>query len=103
MTTSTTPSTSNAAEPDQGGAVAGSPALSVILNAVIFGILSGAALSAIVYYRIVVGDEGAVIAFAPLVAFAWIFAGFRASKRAVSTPSGAVAGLLAAVVGATIG
>jgi hypothetical protein len=75
----------------------------IVWNALIFGIVSGALLSAIAYYKIVAGDDGAVIAFAPLVAVAWVVAGFRASKRAVSTKSGAAAGLLAGVVGAAVG
>ena len=75
----------------------------IIWNGLILGVLSGAFLSATAYYKIVAGEESAVIAFAPLVAVAWIVAGFRASKRAISTKSGVAAGLLAGVVGAAIG
>jgi hypothetical protein len=88
----------NLAEPAERSA--GHP---IIWNGLILGVLSGAFLSATAYYKIVAGEDSAVIAFAPLVGVAWIVAGFRASKRAASTKSGVAAGLLAGVVGAAIG
>jgi hypothetical protein len=86
--------------PDTPRTVGGRP---ILWNAFIFGVVSGALLAASAAYKIVGDDNGAWLAFAPLVVFAWLAAGYRASKWAVSVRTGVLAGLFAALLGASIG
>ncbi len=95
MAASNTAAPSNSDAPSTGRAITG--------NALLFGLLSGGFLAATAYYKIVIGDDSAVIVFGPLVAFSWIVAGFFSSRRALSTGSGALTGLLAAIIGVAIG
>ena len=75
----------------------------ILWNALIFGVVSGALLASIAYYRIVSGDESGLAILIPAAAAVWLVAGFRAAKRAATIRAGALAGLLAGMLGAGIG
>jgi hypothetical protein len=75
----------------------------VLWNTLLFGILSGAALSAIAYYRIVADDNGAVIVFGAVAILSWIAAGFLAARATMRTLAGALAGFFSGVLGALLG
>jgi hypothetical protein len=74
-----------------------------ILYTLIFGILSGAALTAIAYYRIATSDDGAALVFGAVALLSWLAAGFLAARSAESTPAGALTGLVSGLLGTAIG
>jgi hypothetical protein len=75
----------------------------ILWNGLLFGVISGIVLAANAYYKIVQGQDAAVIAFGALTGVAWLAAGYRASTWAINVRTGALAGLCAALIGAAIG
>jgi hypothetical protein len=92
------------ASDDAGSATAGPRIMWLpILYTAIFGVVSGTALTAIAYYRIVLDDNGAVIVFAAVAILAWLVAGFLAARAAWRALPGALTGLFAGILGVVIG
>ncbi len=74
-----------------------------ILFTLLFGLLSGAALSAVAYYRIATGDVVAVELFAGIALFCWLFVGFLTAQRTASVLTGALTGFCFGLLGAILG
>jgi hypothetical protein len=76
---------------------------STLLLGVPFGVLAGAFLCAVAYYRIVADDLGGILVFALLAAIAFLVAGFFAARRATSATAGALAAFLSGLLAAAAG
>ena len=73
-----------------------------ILYTLLFGILSGAALTAVAYYRIAASDDFATVLFVVVAALFWIASGYFAARHSMSSRVGALTGLLSGVIGAIL-